>query len=116
MKIAIKKRGFCIMLMMALLIVMMPETVIASGGKGTVDNPYVVTTYAELKDLMANAPTDETVRYIKLGGDITSKDAQNDNSLTLTNQYQKVVLDLAGYKITRDSSLTVDRSVIRAKE
>ena len=87
----------------------------AYSGTGTEGDPYVVTTYSELKDLMANAPTN-AVRYIKLGGNITSNDSNNDYSLTLTDELQNVVLDLAGYTITRNPNVTVDFSVVRAKE
>ena len=88
----------------------------AASGTGTENDPYVVTTYAELRDLMANAPTDGTTRYIKLGGDITSSDSNNDYALTLTNANQNVVLDLAGYTISRSPSVTLDETIVRAKE
>lgn len=108
-----------IVMMLAILfgaVAISPLTAYAASGTGAKNDPYVATTYAELKDLMANAPTDGTTRYIKLGGDITSEDIQNDYALTLTHEDQNVVLDLAGYKITRNSIITIDRGVIRAKK
>ena len=108
-----------IVMMIAILfgvVAIAPLTAYAASGTGTESDPYVVTTYAELRDLMAKAPTDGTTRYIKLGGDITENDIQNDHSLTLTQEGQNVVLDLAGYKITRNSTITVDKGVIRAKK
>ena len=98
-----KSRNLMIVFLMALamlfsIIAISPLTAFAASGTGAKNDPYVATTYAELKDLMANAPTDGTTRYIKLGGDITSEDIQNDYALTLTHDDQNVVLDLAGYK------------------
>lgn len=116
MKTKMKKRLFSILLCLVMLTGLMPTTSFAQSGTGAENNPYVATTYAQLKELMANAPTDGTVRYIRLGNNITSEDINNDYSLTLVKEDQKVVLDLAGYTITRKSSITVDRAVIRAKE
>ena len=108
-----------IVMMLAILfgaVAISPLTAYAASGTGAGNDPYVVTTYAELRDLMANAPTDGTTRYIKLGGDITSSDSNNDYALTLTNADQNVVLDLAGYTISRSPSVTVDETIVRAKE
>ena len=119
MKTQFKSKFLSILLVLVMVLALVPFaslTAFAASGTGTENDPYVVTTYAELKDLMANAPTDGTVRYIKLGADITSEDIQNDYALTLTQENQNVVLDLAGYKITRNSSITVDNGVIRAKQ
>ena len=101
----------CLMLAVALL----PCAVRAAGGTGTERDPYVATTYEELRELMKNAPTDGTVRHIKLGRDILSEDIQNDYALTLVHKDQNVVLDLAGHTIIRKSSVTLDSGVIRAK-
>ena len=119
MKQKVFKRFSGILLALVMVIGMIPYTtltVFAAGGTGAENDPYVATTYAELKELMENAPTDGTVRYIKLGNNIASEDINNDYSLTLTQAEQKVVLDLAGCNISRDSSITVDQSVIRAKK
>lgn len=108
-----------IVMMVAILfsaVTISPLVAHAASGTGTENDPYVVTTYAELRDLMANAPTDGTTRYIKLGGDITSSDSNNDYALTLTNANQNVVLDLAGYTISRSPSVTLDETIVRAKE
>ena len=85
-------------------------------GTGTEADPIIVSDYAALRSLMANAPTDGTTIYIKLGTDILSDDIQNDYSLTLTKKDQNVVLDLAGHSITRSSDITVDKGVIRAND
>ena len=118
MKTKIKSKLLGVLLVLVMVLALVPFaslTAFAASGSGTENDPYVVTTYAELKDLMANAPTDGTTRYIKLGSDITENDIQNDHALTLTKEGQIVVLDLAGYKITRNSTITVDKGVIRAK-
>ena len=118
MKTKFKSKLLSILLVLVMVLALVPFaslTAFAASGTGTKNDPYVVTTYAELKDLMANAPTDGTTRYIKLGSDITENDIQNDHALTLTQEGQIVVLDLAGYKITRNSTITVDKGVIRAK-
>ena len=91
-------------------------SVSAISGSGTKSDPYVVETYSQLMDYMTFAPTDGSVCYIKLGSDLVSNDSNNDHSLTLVSEYQNVVIDLAGKTITRESNLTVDPSVIRAKE
>ena len=118
MKTKFKSKLLSILLVLVMVLALVPFaslTAFAASGSGTENDPYVVTTYAELKDLMANAPTDGTTRYIKLGSNITENDIQNDHALTLTQEGQIVVLDLAGYKITRNSTITVDKGVIRAK-
>lgn len=84
-------------------------------GTGSEADPFVVSDYYVLRSLMANAPWDGTTTYISLGADILCEDIQNDYSLTLTKSGQNVVLDLAGHSITRSSKVTVDKSVIRAK-
>ena len=118
MKTKFKSKLLGVLLVLVMVLALVPFaslTAFAASGSGTENDPYVVTTYAELKDLMANAPTDGTTRYMKLGSDITENDIQNDHALTLTQEGQIVVLDLAGYKITRNSTITVDKGVIRAK-
>lgn len=111
------KRLISFILCLIMLASFIPQITFAEvTGTGTVTNPYVVTTYDELRTYMAQAPTDGRVRQIKLGCDITSVDMQNDYALTLTQAGQDVVLDLAGHKITRESSVTVDYGVFRAKE
>lgn len=110
-----KKRVFSFLLCLVLAVAFIPAAARAASGTGTENDPYVVTTYAELKDYMENAPTDGRVCYIKLGADLTSQDIQNDYALTLVHEDQNVVLDLAGHRITRDSTITVDSGVIRAK-
>ena len=79
-------------------------------GTGTEADPYIVTDYDELRDLMMNTPIN-TIRYIKLGSDISYSESTNDHSLTLKNAYQSVVLDLNGYTISR-SGKTTDTGVV----
>ena len=107
-----------IVFVMALTICLVSKQNIANAytGTGTEGDPYVITTYSELRDLMANAPTNGTTRYISLGSNIVSNDSNNDYCLTLTDEDQKVVLDLAGHTITRNPGVSVDFSVVRAKE
>ena len=99
---------------LAMLLGMLPAmslTAFAYSGSGTEDDPYIVTTYAELRTLVYSAPWDGTPRHIKLGANLLSNSNMNDNSIVLRFG-QSVVLDLAGYSITR-SELTTDESVIK---
>lgn len=82
----------------------------ASADSGTKDDPYIVTTYAELRNLMVTAPIDGSTRYIKLGADLISNGNSNDNDLELVDARARVDLDLAGHSITRDE-YTADWSV-----
>ena len=79
-------------------------------GSGTEDDPYVVTTYAELKNLMATAPIDGSTRYIKLGADVVygANSGENDNNsyIGLKADTQNVVLDLNGHTITNKANVT----------
>ncbi|MGN0115848.1 MAG: hypothetical protein ACI396_11020, partial [Acutalibacteraceae bacterium] len=78
-------------------------TVSASSGTGTEDDPYIATTYDELKQLMYSV---RETRYIKLGGNIISNDILNLNNLVVNGG--NVILDLAGYTLQRTSSVTSD--------
>ena len=82
----------------------------ASADSGTEDDPYIVTTYAELKNLMATAPIDGSTRFIKLAADL-EKTEGNGWYLDLKHPYQKVVLDLNGHTIT-SSGMSTDWSVV----
>ncbi len=109
-------RNFISVLVACIMIIgAMPLGVTAVSGSGTESDPYIASTYPELKAVMADAPDDGSTYYIKLGNDIVSEDIQNDYDLTLTKENQNVVLDLAGHSITRSSDITVDQSVIRGK-
>lgn len=83
----------------------MSMTAAAYTGSGTEDNPYVVTTYAELRNCMQSTPDYDT-RYIKLGGDITNSTNVSNNALDLTSPYQTVILDLNGFTLKRAESAT----------
>ena len=101
------------LLTLVMVVGMLPATsltVSAATGTGTEADPYIVTDYDELRDLMMNTP-DNTTRYIKLGSDISYSESTNDHSLTLTNSLQSVVLDLNGYTISR-SGKTTDTGVV----
>ena len=82
----------------------------ASADTGTEDNPYIVTTYAELRNLMVTAPINGSTRFIKLGADLLSNSNSNSNDLELVDARARVDLDLAGHSITRDET-TSDWSV-----
>lgn len=82
----------------------------ASADTGTEDDPYIVTTYAELRNLMVTAPKDGSTRFIKLGADLLSNSNSNSNDLELVDARARVDLDLAGHSITRDET-TSDWSV-----
>ena len=90
--------------------IIITKNVTTGTGSGTEENPYVVTTYAELKNLMATAPKDGSTRYIKLGADLLSNSNSNNNDLELVDARARVDLDLAGHSITRDET-TSDWSV-----
>lgn len=90
--------------------IIITKNVTTGSGSGTKDDPYVVTTYAELKNLMATAPKDGSTRYIKLGADLLSNSNSNNNDLELVDARARVDLDLAGHSITRDET-TSDWSV-----
>ena len=97
-------------MVLGMLPIMGTTTALAYTGSGTESNPYVVTTYEDLKSLMQNAPTD-SIRYIRLGADIKFSESKNDCSLSLTSSLQRVVLDLYGHTISR-SGTTNDEAVI----
>lgn len=81
-------------------------TATSLNGCGTKDDPYIVTAYDDLRDLVVNAPSGGT-QYIKLGSDIISSDTNNNYSLTLSAfGNQNVVLDLAGYTLKRSANST----------
>ena len=108
------KRLLSLLLTLTMVLGMLPimgtTTALAYTGSGTESNPYVVTTYEDLKSLMQNAPTD-SIRYIRLGADIKFSESKNDCSLSLTSSLQRVVLDLYGHTISR-SGTTNDEAVI----
>lgn len=82
----------------------------ASADTGTKNDPYIITTYAELRNLMVTAPIDGSTRFIKLGADLLSNSNSNGNDLELVDARARVDLDLAGHSITRDET-TSDWSV-----
>ena len=84
-------------------------------GSGLEHDPYIATTYEELRALMAGAPADYSACYISLGADILEQDTLNDHYLCLTDSKQVVKLDLNGHTLTRDTEKTIDYEVISLK-
>lgn len=108
-------RLLSILLTLVMLLGLVPAlslTASAYSGSGTATNPYVATTYDEVRTLVADAPTDGTTRYIKLGANVVSSSNTDNNDIKLgKDNRQRVVLDLAGHSITR-SETTSDCDVI----
>ena len=107
------KRLLSLFLVLAMVLGMLPAmslTASAYSGSGTEGDPYIVTDYDELLDLMKNTP-DNTTRYIKLGSDISYSASTNGTALNLSNALQSVDLDLNGYTVSR-SGLTTDTGVV----
>lgn len=90
--------------------IIITKNVTTDTGTGAKDDPYIVTTYAELRNLMVTAPKDGSTRFIKLGADLLSNSNSNSNDLELVDARARVDLDLAGHSITRDET-TSDWSV-----
>lgn len=106
-------RLLSILLTLVMLLGLVPAlgtTALAASGSGTKSAPYVVTDYDELRELMKNVTEDDPTCYIKLGRDITESGNQNSYYLYVQNG-GNVVLDLAGYSLTR-SALTTDSRLI----
>ncbi|MCR5539870.1 MAG: dockerin type I repeat-containing protein [Ruminococcus sp.] len=79
-------------------------------GQGTEDSPYIVTTYDELKELIApsdawdHLKTVDTMTYVKLGADIEVEDEANNQSFKLYSNSSgiwTIKLDLAGHTLSR---------------
>ena len=107
------KRLLSLFLVLAMVLGMLPAmnmTAFAYSGTGTENNPYIVTDYEELLELMKNTPYN-TTRYIKLGSDISYSGSINGHALGLENDFQSVDLDLNGYTVSR-SGLTTDSGVV----
>ena len=102
-----------VLLTLALVLGLLPSLTTpasAYSGAGTKNDPYVVTDYDELRELMRSVSEDDPVCYIELGRDITESGNQNSYYLYVQNG-GNVVLDLAGYRLTR-SALTTDSRLI----
>ena len=87
----------------------MSLTAFAYSGSGTQADPYVATTYDELKTLVQGAPFGAK-SYIKLGADVVygANSGENDNNsyIGLKADTQNVVLDLNGHTITNKANVT----------
>ena len=102
-----------ILLCLVMVLGMLPAmsmTAFAYSGSGTEGDPYIVTDYEELLELMKSTP-DNTTRYIKLGSDISYSASTNGTALNLSNALQSVDLDLNGYTVSR-SGITTDTGVV----
>ena len=107
------KRLLSLFLALTMVLGMLPAmslTAFAYSGSGTEGDPYIVTDYEELLELMKSTP-DNTTRYIKLGSDISYSASTNGTALNLSNALQSVDLDLNGYTVSR-SGLTTDTGVV----
>lgn len=107
------KRLLSLFLVLVMVLGMLPAmsmTASAYSGSGTEGDPYIVTDYEELLELMKSTP-DNTTRYIKLGSDISYSASTNGTALNLSNALQSVDLDLNGYTVSR-SGLTTDTGVV----
>ena len=109
------KRLLSLLLVLAMVLSMIPAmgntTAFAYSGSGTEGDPYIVTDYEELLELMKSTP-DNTTRYIKLGSDISYSASTNGTALNLSNALQSVDLDLNGYTVSR-SGITTDTGVVK---
>lgn len=108
------KRLLSLLLTLAMVLGMLPVmsmTAFAYSGSGTEGDPYIVTDYEELLELMKSTP-DNTTRYIKLGSDISYSASTNGTALNLSNALQSVDLDLNGYTVSR-SGITTDAGVVQ---
>ena len=88
------KRLLSLFLALAMVLGLLPAmslTAFAYSGSGTEGDPYIVTDYDELLDLMKNTPNN-TTRYIKLGSDISYSASTNGTALNLSNALQSVDL------------------------
>ena len=80
-------------------------TALAASGSGTEGDPYVVTDYDELRELLRSKTESDPTCYIKLGGDITDSSSRNNHKLSI-HDGADIVLDLAGHSLTRSGSTT----------
>lgn len=102
---------FLVLIMVLGMLPAMSMTASAYSGSGTEGDPYIVTDYEELLELMKSTP-DNTTRYIKLGSDISYSASTNGTALNLSNALQSVDLDLNGYTVSR-SGTTTDTGVVQ---
>ena len=108
------KRLLSLFLALTMVLGLLPAmslTAFAYSGSGTEGDPYIVTDYEELLELMKSTP-DNTTRYIKLGSDISYSASTNGTALNLSNALQSVDLDLNGYTVSR-SGTTTDAGVVQ---
>lgn len=101
-------RLWSVLLALVMVVGMFPVTSMtasAYSGSGTEGDPYVVTDYDELRELLRSKTESDPTCYIKLGGDITDSSSRNNHKLSI-HDGADIVLDLAGHSLTRSGSTT----------
>lgn len=101
-------RLWSLLLALVMVVGMFPVTSMtasAYSGSGTEGDPYVVTDYDELRELLRSKTESDPTCYIKLGGDITDSSSRNNHKLSI-HDGADIVLDLAGHSLTRSGSTT----------
>ena len=102
------KRLLSLFLALTMVLGLLPAmslTAFAYSGSGTEGDPYVVTDYDELRELLRSKTESDPTCYIKLGGDITDSSSRNNHKLSI-HDGADIVLDLAGHSLTRSGSTT----------
>ena len=102
------KRLLSLFLALTMVLCLLPAlgtTALAASGSGTEGDPYVVTDYDELRELLRSKTESDPTCYIKLGGDITDSSSRNNHKLSI-HDGADIVLDLAGHSLTRSGSTT----------
>lgn len=84
----------------------------ALSGSGTQSDPFIVTTYDELKSIFSYQDREEY--FIKLGKDIIQEDNLNNNFLSTDNIFKTIHFDLAGHTLKRKAR-TLDEDMIIIK-
>ena len=111
-----KKRMISMLLAIVMVLGMLPATTMTASaatiGTGTEADPYLVTTYTELVDLMRKSGT----AYIKLNKNIKHNVAAGDSDeLCCIEVLGTKYLDLNGYQLTRVDYGTIDDSMINVR-
>lgn len=100
-----RKRITSLLLTLVMLLSLVPAMGVTASaaetgsGSGTADDPYVVTTYAELQTAMQKAGGG----YVQLGKDFDTSSMNDGNGIGRANQIvvtSNVALDLHGHKVT----------------
>lgn len=109
---------FSALALMLSLFTLLPEGALkahALSGSGTQSNPYIVTTYEELREKADDFSSRSDI-YIKLGADIKSFDNISQNEISISSSTPvNVHIDLAGHQLDRQSS-SADNSLFYIRE